>query len=178
MRREKAGPYLNHTVLIPKVRRPLQPHTCRKAPWRPKGSDANWGCTHTALWWNTSWLRDACAHMEGSWDIPNMDCEPGKSKWLAKGNPEEMPRKSNSNCREVSVTLSPLLSIHTCTLFHPHKYLFHYFPPLCEFFAKPKGQGPCHWQLVQWPGSGLSPKSWLKTLQAEATQDHPGCDLC
>ena len=35
--------------------------------------------------------------MGGSWDTSNLDCEPDKSKWLAKWNPEEMPHKSNSN---------------------------------------------------------------------------------
>ena len=34
---------------------------------------------------------------EGSWDTANIDCEPGKSKWLAKGNLEEMPHVSDSN---------------------------------------------------------------------------------
>ena len=34
-----------------------------------------------------------------SWDIPNMDSEPGKSKLLNKANPEEMSYKSNLNYR-------------------------------------------------------------------------------
>ena len=38
--------------------------------------------------------------MGGSWDIPYMDCEPGKLKWLAKENQEEIPHKSNSNCHK------------------------------------------------------------------------------
>ena len=43
------------------------------------------------LQWNSSWLRDAHAHMGGPWDISDMDSEPGKSKWWAKKNLEEMP---------------------------------------------------------------------------------------
>ena len=69
------------------------------------------------------WVRDACANPGGSEHTPNMDCEPGKSKRLAKGNPEEMSRESNSNCHEGMTqrsSLSPLrcLSLYTyCTLF-------------------------------------------------------------
>ena len=79
--------------------------------------------THRPLFWTLSWLRVACARVEGfcavlscsvvsdslwphgllpaprgSWDIPNTDSEPGKSKWLAQGNLEEMPHKSYLNC--------------------------------------------------------------------------------
>ena len=49
---------------------------------------------------DTPWLRDACSHREGSGDTPNMDREPGKSEWLAKGKPEETPRVSDLNCYE------------------------------------------------------------------------------
>ena len=38
--------------------------------------------------------------MGGSWDIPNTASGLGKSKWLAQGNLEEMPHKSNWNCYE------------------------------------------------------------------------------
>ena len=100
--------------------------------------------------------------MGGTWETWNMDFEPGKSKWMAKGNPEEMPRKSNSNCHEgatqwFSLPLSLLMGLSTHTIiFSPlNRYLFHYLPFLWEFFsAKSKGQGPCHWPLVQWLGSG------------------------
>ena len=34
--------------------------------------------------------------MGGPKDKPGMDSEPGKARWLAKGNPEEVPRKSDS----------------------------------------------------------------------------------
>ena len=69
------------------------------------------------------WVRDACENLGGAEHTPDMNCEPGKSKWLAKGNPEEMSHESNSNGHE-GVTqrssLSPLLclSLYTyCTLF-------------------------------------------------------------
>ena len=32
--------------------------------------------------------------------MPDTDCEPGTSEWLAKGNPEEIPHKSNAHCHE------------------------------------------------------------------------------
>ena len=55
----------------------------------------------------------------------NMDCEPDKSKWLPKENPEEMPHKSNSNYLKGmtqqlrnSPSESACVSIYTyCTLF-------------------------------------------------------------
>ena len=45
-------------------------------------------------------------------------------------------------------------------------YLFHYFLSLWEFFsAKLKGQGPCHWLLVDWLGSGSSTAvTWHQSL--------------
>ena len=64
--------------------------------------------------------------MGGSWDIPNMDCEPGKSKWLAKRNPEETPHKSNSNCLEGATQglslSSPCVYPHTLCSFPPNEY--------------------------------------------------------
>ena len=50
--------------------------------------------------------RDSCAHIGGYWEARNRDSEPGIMKWLAKGNPEEMPHISDSNYYEVA-TLSP-----------------------------------------------------------------------
>ena len=51
--------------------------------------------------------------MERLWDIPNMDAEPGKSKWLASGNPEEMPHISDLNCyKGATLSESPHVSIH------------------------------------------------------------------
>ena len=48
--RKRAGPCPDHRLLIPEVRRPPQPHLHRKAPWRSKGSDANWyQATHRPL---------------------------------------------------------------------------------------------------------------------------------
>ena len=44
-----------------------------------------------------SWLRDARAHLGGSWDIPNTDSGPIKAKWLARGNLEETPHISDFN---------------------------------------------------------------------------------
>ena len=60
--------------------------------------------------------------MGGAGDILNVDCEPGNSKWLAKGN-AEVTHKSNLNCREgvtqwLSFPESAHMPIHTyCTFF-------------------------------------------------------------
>ena len=66
--------------------------------------------------------------MGGSWDISNTASGLGKSKWLAQGNPEEMPHKSNWNCHEgatqpLSSSEPAHVSIQTYyTLFPLNKY--------------------------------------------------------
>ena len=65
--------------------------------------------------------------MEGSWDIPNMDWEPGEPKWLVKGKPEEIPRISDSNCHEgtaqgLSLSLPMCLSTYTILFFSLNEY--------------------------------------------------------
>ena len=87
-----------------------------------RGSNVKGCSTQTPFWWNLSWLRDVCACLEGSWDTPNVDCEPGKSNWLTKGNLEEIPHKSNSSCHKGvtrdSPSEFPSVPTHTyCTLF-------------------------------------------------------------
>ena len=60
------------------------------------------------------------------WDISNMDCEPGKSKWLAKRNPEETLHKSNTNCLEGATQglslSSPCVYPHVLCSFPPNEY--------------------------------------------------------
>ena len=53
--------------------------------------------------------------MEGPWDKPNTDSEPGKARWMAKGNPEETPHKRDSNSCE-GMTLSPSMCLSTCVV--------------------------------------------------------------
>ena len=116
--------------------------------------------TLSPLQWNPSWLRDARAHMGGSWDIPNTDSEPGKSKWLAKGNLEEMPHISDLNYH-AGTTLS--LSSPVCLATHTLLFFFLLINTslvslLSVFvgilFCKAEGPGPCHWPLVWWLGFG------------------------
>ena len=62
-----------------------------------------------------------------SWETPNIDHEPSKSKWMAEENPEEIPQ-NNSNYHEDGTQQRSLwaccVSIHMCcTLFPPTKYL-------------------------------------------------------
>ena len=88
--------------------------------------------------------------MEGSWDIPNIDCEPGKSEWLAKGNPEEIPHKSNSNCHEDSTqrhSWSPPMWLSTRILLFFPLLINTLFGSLLSIFVgvlfcKAKGPGP------------------------------------
>ena len=93
--------------------------------------------------------------MGDSWGKPNTDSEPVKSKWLAKGNPEEMPHKSNSNCHEGA---TQRLSLQVLSGVYPHVL---YFSPLINtllvsllsifvgiILCKAEEPGPCHWSLV------------------------------
>ena len=114
-----------------------------------------------------------CIYMEGSWDIPNTDSGPGKSKWLAKGNLKEMPHNTKSNYHKGVTQWLSWARLCVCphelySFFPPKKYftLFHYFLSLWKFFsAKLRGQGPCHWPLVQWLGfNGLTATTWPQSL--------------
>ena len=89
--------------------------------------------------------------MEGSWYIPNMDCEPGKSQWLAKGNQEEMLHKSNSHYHEgatqwlfLSLNSPVCLSTHTVVFFlFINTLLASLLSVFVEIiFSKARGPGP------------------------------------
>ena len=117
--REEAGPCPDHVFLVLEVWRLPGPHMHRNVPWRSKMSAVKGGSAHRPLQQNPSWQRDVCAHKGGSWDKPNMGCEPGKSKWLAKGNLEEMPHKGNSSCHKGApqqLSLSPPTCLSTPTV--------------------------------------------------------------
>ena len=99
--------------------------------------------------------------MEGSWDIPNMDWGPGKSKWFITGKPEEMPHISDSNCHEgttqgLSLSLHMCLSTHTILFFSINTLLASLLSIFVEIlFCKVKGPGPLSLTLVLWLGSGV-----------------------
>ena len=79
--------------------------------------------THRPLQLNPSCLRNAYTHVGESWEIPNMDSEPDKSKWLAKGNPEEMPHISDLNCHRLCHLSPPVcVSTYAILLFPPDKH--------------------------------------------------------
>ena len=67
--------------------------------------------------------------MGGPWEISNMGCESGKSKWLAKGNPEEVPHESNSNCHKGG---TQWLSLWVCLCVYPYVL---YSSPLNKYFT-------------------------------------------
>ena len=84
--------------------------------------------------------------MGESREISNMGCESGKSKQLAKGNREEMPHESNSNCHEggtqwlwVCLCVYPYV-LYFCPLKHFTTSLLSIFVGI--FFCKAKGPGP------------------------------------
>lgn len=131
--------------------------------------------THRPRHWNPSWLRDDHTYMGSSWDSPDMDSEPDKSKWSAKGNLEETPHGSDSNYHEVTTLSLPIDS------FPPNKR-FTFFTTLCLCveipFCTADGPRPCQWPLVKQLGYSPSlllpnPHLWLGTktlLQAAAGQ--------
>ena len=125
--------------------------------------------------------------MGSSWDIPSMALGPGKSKWLTKGNLEEMPHKSDSNHQECVTLSEPAhVAIHMhCTLFLSNKHFtcfttFHhygnYFPQSWRARGLALSTGlmariwrsHCH-DLAS--TSGWKPMPCFKPLQTEITQD-------
>ena len=80
------------------------------------------------------YVRNDHPHMGGSWDITSMALGPGKSKWLMKGNLEEMSHKSDSNHQECVTLSEPAhVAIHMyCTLILSNKHFtcfttFHHY---------------------------------------------------
>ena len=55
--------------------------------------------------------------MKEYWDIPEMDSEPGKSKWLDKRNLEEMSHEGESYYHEGAT-----LSDSTCVSIHMYSF--------------------------------------------------------
>ena len=117
-----------------------------------------------------------CAHMEGTWDKPNMDSKPGRTRWLAKGNPEEMLHMSDSPYHEgVAPSLSPPVCLSTRTPFPLNKHLTrsttsHLYVDIHSYPAD--GPGRHRWLLslvVQWPGcSTLTFVAGLQSLARES----------
>ena len=125
--------------------------------------------------------------MEGSWDIPNIDCEPRKSKWLAKGKLEETAHMSDLNCHtgaSQGLSFWVCLSTHTVFFFLLINTCFTAFC-LCgnSFLQSQRARAlslttgivartwrsHCH-DSASVPG--WEPKRCSKQLQAEATRDH------
>ena len=106
--------------------------------------------------------------MRGPWGKPNTETGPGKARWLAKGNPEEMPHIRDSNYhRNATLSLSPPVCLSTRTPFPPNKHFtcfttFHFFVEI-HFLQSRTGQG-----LVmghEWLGlSALPAAAWLQSL--------------
>ena len=113
-----------------KSRRASRLYMSRKAPWRSK---RKW-CrpTHRPFCQNPFWLRDVCT-CGRTLRKTKYDSEPGRARWLAKGNLEEMPWKSDSNYHEgVALLESTHVLIHIyCTLLLLLNTWFHYFLSLC-----------------------------------------------
>ena len=138
---------------------------------------------HRPLCWDPFWLRDEHTHVRGSWDQLNMDSESGKSNWLAKGNPEDMPHMIQTTMR-IPMCLSTFIVLFVLI----NTLLLSLFPISVEILSsKVKGQGLAtdHWfsskDLVPLPHN-----LWWETealFQAAAGWGHPRscstawCDL-
>ena len=133
------------------------------------------------------------AHRGGPWDISNTDSEPGKPRWLIKGNLQEMHHKSDSNyCEGVNFSLWALQGVypHILYSFFLINTLLASLLSVCRWkFISTQLMGQlCHWPLV--PGglvariqqfscccpisiSSQKPKPCFKMLQAQVTWDQP-----
>lgn len=92
--------------------------------------------------------------MGGPWGKSNTDSEPGKARWLARGNTEEMPHMCDSNYHKcATLSLSPLVCLSTRTLFLPNKhfFLFYYFHLFAGIHFY-KANGPGALSLATVPG--------------------------
>ena len=166
----------------------------RKAPWRSREIVASltmrWCPTYKTLHQNPHWLSDAHAHMGEPWDKPNTNWQPGKARWLDKGNLEEMLCNSDSNYPQgTALSLSPptCLTTHTVLFSLLMNTLLVLLLSLSVgiLLCKAEGTG---WALsltnglvsMIWcshcqdltPISGWEPKPCFKLLQAKPTQDH------
>ena len=98
------------------------------------------------------WLRNAHAHIGGLRVMPNMNSEPGKARWLAKGSLEEMPHKSDSNYHE-GKTLWAHLGVHPHISFLPPNMYFSCFSTFCLnmeiYFHTANRSEPCQWLPVR-----------------------------
>ena len=139
-----------------KLRKPLRPRMCKKAPWRSTGQEAPPGNRWRSCVWPQCWspaqLEDAVedAEMNRMWIQDQTGCVTGQRKLGRNARQQQCKPPRGSAFRVCHVP------IHKgCALFYfflPDiyaPYLFIYFPPWWEFFsAKMKGQSPCHWPLV------------------------------
>ena len=108
-------------------------------------------------------LRDRHAHTGVPPDKPNTDSEPGKARWLAKGNPEEMPHERDLNYQEVVNTgcfLSSIFRINKIwlcdTLATWCEQPTHRKRPWCWERLKAGGEGDNR----AWDGWMASPTRW------------------
>lgn len=154
----------DHIFLILEVRRPLWLHTCTERLLGVKGvmliKPIGFGRIHLFL------LRDACTHMEGSWDIPDMDCEPANQNNWPKENQEKCPIKVIQIATRVDSGTLPLslpmcLSTHYCTLFPLNKHLLKLLSIFVEIIFC-KAEGPRALVLT----AGLVARIWCFTTTA------------
>ena len=159
----------------------------RNAPCSSNGAQCQ-GMLYSHAFSVESVLTKRCVcTREGSWGILNMDCEPGKSKWLAKGKLEEM---SPYEWFKLPLTLNSGTLSRICPCVCP--YVLYSLPSytllaslLSVFveilFCKAKGSGPfslttslvariwCFHFHAPAQFSGGKPKPCSKLLPAEAT---------
>ena len=99
-------------------------------------------------------------HSDFGAQVTNMDSEPGKSKWVAKGNLEEMPHISYLNFHEGTIFLSLRLvpgSIYTYCSLSPLNRHFTCFLTFClcgNFFLQSQRARALSLTTYQWLGFG------------------------
>ena len=135
--------------------------------------------------------RSVCTHGRILRYLPTMECKPGKSNDWPKQTWKKYPIRVTQTATRAQLRDSPSEATRVrfytyCTLFLWTCTVFRSLPSLWGFSsAEPKGQGPHHWSLAQWVGSGAlttttQPSLQLGSqalLQALAGRGHPRSEL-
>ena len=94
------------------------PHHQHYAPGKNTGVGSHWDVLPRPFSVNSILAKRCMRTHGGSWDLPNVDCEPVKSKWLAKGNPKKCPIKLIQTTLRAQYRDSPSESAHVSIQMH------------------------------------------------------------
>lgn len=118
--RKAAGHGSDHIFLILQVKRPPWSHMRRKAPWRLEGEWCQGMFYPYAFPVKSILAKNACTHMGGPRDIPNVHCE--------AANQNDWPKEARRNAlyKWFKLPWAMTLSAHVwvCPSIYPHVFFF------------------------------------------------------